>query len=197
LHFQNVGELRPLQADLLGSGWGVAGQAMRAAAAGERAEVLLRSFRRSLAGFGGQRLGTRSMRAIAVRSGELCWLAITGVGIVCWIVGGSHITPPAKIVVQVLKRAGKCMWRPERVVFVEGCCGVAGGGMAGVGLVGKGRGGMAGCAAAGVIVAGRVKLIPPLASFRICAGLTLSDDTVTGLPRTRSCRVLSLLDRTW
>jgi hypothetical protein len=88
--------------------------------------------------------------------------------------------PPAEMVAQVLKRAGKCMWRPaEHVVFVEGCCG------------------MAGCAAAGVIVAGGVKLIPPLVSFRIYAGLTLSDDMVTGLPRTRSCRVFSLLDRTW
>jgi hypothetical protein len=75
--------------------------------------------------------------------------------------------PPAEIVAQVIKRAGKCMWRPERVAFMEGCCGVAGGGMAGVGLAGKGRGGMAGCAAAGDIVAGGVKLIPPLASFRI------------------------------
>jgi hypothetical protein len=37
LHFQNVGEVRPLQADLSGRGWGIAGQAMRAAAVGERA----------------------------------------------------------------------------------------------------------------------------------------------------------------
>jgi hypothetical protein len=62
VHFQIVGELRLLQADLSGSGWGIAGQAMRVAAAGERAEVLLRFFRRSLAGFGGQQLGNRPMR---------------------------------------------------------------------------------------------------------------------------------------
>jgi hypothetical protein len=71
VHFQNVGELRPLQADLLGSGWGIASQAMRV-------EVLLKSFWRSLAGFGGQRLGSRPMRSIAVRSVELYWPAITG-----------------------------------------------------------------------------------------------------------------------
>jgi hypothetical protein len=47
--------------------------------ASERAEVLLRSFRRSLAGFVWQRLGSRSMRAKAARSRELCWPAITGV----------------------------------------------------------------------------------------------------------------------
>jgi hypothetical protein len=51
------------------------------------------------------------------------------------------------------------MWRPERVVFVEGCCGVAGGGMAGVGLAGKGRGGMAGCVAAGAESTGGLKLL--------------------------------------
>jgi hypothetical protein len=79
VHFQNVRELRPLQADLSGSSWGIAGQAMRAAAVGERAGVLLRSFRRSLAGFSGQRLGSRPMRTIAVWSVELCWPAITGV----------------------------------------------------------------------------------------------------------------------
>jgi hypothetical protein len=32
---KNVGELRPLQAGLSGSGWGIAGQTMRAATAGE------------------------------------------------------------------------------------------------------------------------------------------------------------------
>jgi hypothetical protein len=71
VHFQNVGEHRPLQADLSGSGWGIAGQTMRV-------EVLLESFRRSLAGFGGQRLGSRQMRSIAVRLVELYWPAITG-----------------------------------------------------------------------------------------------------------------------
>jgi hypothetical protein len=59
--------------DLSGSGWGIAGQAMRVAAAGERAGVLLKSFRRSLAGFCGQRLGSRPMRSV-----ELYWPAITG-----------------------------------------------------------------------------------------------------------------------
>jgi hypothetical protein len=54
---KNVGELRPQQADLSGIGWDLAGLAMQAGAAGS--EVLLRSFRRSLAGFGGQRLGIR------------------------------------------------------------------------------------------------------------------------------------------
>jgi hypothetical protein len=33
VHLKSVGELRPLQADLSGSGWGIAGQAMRVAAA--------------------------------------------------------------------------------------------------------------------------------------------------------------------
>jgi hypothetical protein len=70
---KNVRELRPLQAGLSGSGWGIAGQAMRAAtggermrwcvtAAGEQAHVPLRFFQRSLASFGGQRLGNWPMR---------------------------------------------------------------------------------------------------------------------------------------
>jgi hypothetical protein len=58
-------------------------RSMRVAAAGERAQVLLRSFRRSLAGFGGRRLGSRPMRAIAVRSVELYWPAITGADSLC------------------------------------------------------------------------------------------------------------------
>jgi hypothetical protein len=78
VHFQNIGELRPLQADLSGSGWGIAGQAMQVAAAGERARVLLKSFRQSLAGFCGQRLGSRLMQSIAVQLVELYWPAITG-----------------------------------------------------------------------------------------------------------------------
>jgi hypothetical protein len=85
--------------------------------------------------------------------------------------------PPAEIVAQVLKWAGKCIWRLEHVFFVGGCCGVAGGCMV------------------GVMVAGGVKFIPPLVPFRVYAGLTLSVDMVTGLPRTRSCSVFSLLDR--
>jgi hypothetical protein len=44
----------------------------------ERAEVRPKSFWRSLAGFGGQRLGNRPMqRERCGRSVELCWPAIT------------------------------------------------------------------------------------------------------------------------
>jgi hypothetical protein len=79
VYYKNVGELRPLQADLSGSGWGIAGQAMRVAAAGERAEVRPKSFWRSLAGFGGQQLGNRPRQwQRCGRSVELCWPAITG-----------------------------------------------------------------------------------------------------------------------
>jgi hypothetical protein len=84
------------------------------------------------------------------------------------------------------------MWRPERVVFVEGCSGVAGGGMAGVGLAGKGRGGMVGCVAADGLKLLFLQSVP----LSMWAGLTLSAETVTGFPRTRSCSVFSLRDRT-
>jgi hypothetical protein len=40
-------------------------------------------------------------------------------------VGGSPHHPPAEMVAQMLKRAGKWMWRQERVVHVKGCGGVA------------------------------------------------------------------------
>jgi hypothetical protein len=45
----------------------------------------------------------------------------------CLARGGSHITPPAEIVAQLLKRAAKCMWHPERVVLAAGSGGVVGG----------------------------------------------------------------------
>jgi hypothetical protein len=38
--------------------------------------------------------------------------------------------PPAEMAAQMLRRAGKCMWRPERVVCVAGG-GVVGGALAG------------------------------------------------------------------
>jgi hypothetical protein len=72
------------------------------------------------------------------------------------------------------------MWQPERVVRVVGTGGVTGGGVVGVAL------------------AGWLKLLfPQSVPLRMWAGLTLSADTVTGLPRTRSCSVFSLCDRTW
>jgi hypothetical protein len=45
-------------------------------------------------------------------------------------------SPPAEMVAQMLKRKGKCMWRPEHVVFVGGCGGVVGGAIAGFAMVG-------------------------------------------------------------
>jgi hypothetical protein len=42
--------------------------------------------------------------------------------------------PPAEIVAQLLKRAGKCTWRPERVVLATGGGGVVGGATVGVAL---------------------------------------------------------------
>jgi hypothetical protein len=71
------------------------------------------------------------------------------------------------------------MWRPERVVRVEGCGGVAGGATAGVALTG-------------------LKVLFPLSvPKRMLAGLTLSVDMVMGLPCTRSSSIFSLHDRTW
>jgi hypothetical protein len=48
----------------------------------------------------------------------------------------------------------------------------------------------------GVAAADGVELLLLLVPFRMKAGLTLSVDTVTGLPRMSSCSVLSLRDRT-
>jgi hypothetical protein len=45
-------------------------------------------------------------------------------------------SPPARMDAQMLKGEGKCMWRPERVVFVGGCGGMAGGAMAGDAIAG-------------------------------------------------------------
>jgi hypothetical protein len=67
------------------------------------------------------------------------------------------------------------MRRPEHVVCVAG-----GGAMSGVALT-----------------KGSKMVLPQSASFNTWAGLTLSADTVTGLPRTRSCIVFSLRERTW
>jgi hypothetical protein len=81
----------------------------------------------------------------------------------------------------VVKRAGKRTCRPERVV----CVAVGGGG------VGTGVG-------AGVLLAGELEVgLPCPGSFNTYAGLTRSADTLTGLPRTSSCNVFSLRDRTW
>jgi hypothetical protein len=70
---------------------------------------------------------------------------------------------PAEMVAKVLKRAGKCTWRPERVVCVGGCFGVAGGGMAGVRLARQGSGGVADCAAGGFTK----EFVPPLLLSRV------------------------------
>jgi hypothetical protein len=52
-------------------------------------------------------------------------------------VGGSHINLPlAEMAAQLLKRAGKWMWRPERVVRMAGSGGVAGGATVGVASTG-------------------------------------------------------------
>jgi hypothetical protein len=40
-------------------------------------------------------------------------------------------SPPMEIVAQMLKGAGKWMWRPDHVVRVEGCGGVTGDATAG------------------------------------------------------------------
>jgi hypothetical protein len=48
----------------------------------------------------------------------------------------------------------------------------------------------------GVAAVDGVELLRPLVPFRMKAGLILSVDTVTGLPHTSSCSVLSLNDRT-
>jgi hypothetical protein len=74
----------------------------------------------------------------------------------------------------VLKLTGKRTWRPERVV----CVGVGGSG--GTVLVGK--------PLEGVFLQS--------ASFSTQAGLTLSVNTVTGFPRTRSSIVFCLRERT-
>jgi hypothetical protein len=66
------------------------------------------------------------------------------------------------------------MWQPEGVVCVAGSGGVV-----------------------RVALAGLLKLLfPQSVPLRMWAGLTLSADTVTSLPRTRSCSVFSLRDRT-
>jgi hypothetical protein len=93
---------------------------------------------------------------------------------------------------QVLKRAGKCTWLPERVVFVEGWDVVVWRVLGWLVLGWLARV-VAGCAAAGV----RVEFVPPLVPFRLYTGLTLSHDTVTGLPHMRGRNVFSLLDRIW
>jgi hypothetical protein len=82
---------------------------------------------------------------------------------------------PAEMVAQVLKRAGKWTWLPERVVWVVGGGGsVASGVMVGVALT-----------------AGLQTVFLKSASLP-----TLSVDTMTGLPRTRSCSVFSFRDTT-
>jgi hypothetical protein len=76
-----------------------------------------------------------------------------------------------EIVAQILKRRGKWMRRPECVVYVEVCDGIAVGAMV------------------RVATAGALELFPPSFQLRLQAGLTLSADTVTGLLRTSSCSV--------
>jgi hypothetical protein len=69
-------------------------------------------------------------------------------------------------------------WRPERAVRVAG--------------------GVSGKAAAGgaALCGGSVSAVPCPVSFRKYAGLTLSADTQTDLPRTESWSVFSLRERT-
>jgi hypothetical protein len=87
--------------------------------------------------------------------------------------------PPAEIVTQTLNREGKQKRRQERVVRGGVCNGVA------VGPV------------VGVAAADGAELLQSLVPFRMKVGLTLSVDTVTALPRMRSCSVFFFRDRTW
>jgi hypothetical protein len=75
----------------------------------------------------------------------------------------------------VLKRTGMQTWRPERVV----CVGVGGGD--------------------GTLLPGQPleSVFLQSASLSMLAGLTLSVDTVTDLPRTSSFIVFCLRERTW
>jgi hypothetical protein len=84
------------------------------------------------------------------------------------------------MVAQLLKREEKRTWQTELVVVAEGGGGVADGAMVGV-----------------ASTAGMKVLFPRSVPLRMYAGLTLSVDTVMGLPRTKSCSVFSLRDSTW
>jgi hypothetical protein len=68
--------------------------------------------------------------------------------------------PPPEMSAQVGKRCGKCTCQPERVVLVAGCCSVVCGAGSVVGPAGGGRDGLIGRAAAGVEVAGELRLCP-------------------------------------
>jgi hypothetical protein len=87
--------------------------------------------------------------------------------------------PHVEMVTQTLNREGKQTRWPERVVCGGVCDGVA------VGPV------------VGVAAADGVELLWSLVPFRMKAGLTLSVDTVAGLPCTRGCSVFYFHDRTW
>jgi hypothetical protein len=82
------------------------------------------------------------------------------------------------MVAQMLKRTEKWTWRPESVVRVASCGGVAGGATVGV--------------SRGCVTCGIEDVLLPFSlnvSIRMLAGFILSVDTVTGLPCTRSSSV--------
>jgi hypothetical protein len=99
---KNVGELWSQMASLAGSGWDLAGLAMRAAVTGGRGAteifpvrwvMLLKSFRRSLAGFSRQRLGSQpSFSALTGRCGlEQSWSTLaTAVQSAELVLAGDH-----------------------------------------------------------------------------------------------------------